>query len=69
MCYSEVLTKICEACNRPRAFEKLYEHKCFVVLKFEKGFGKCGRKDGPYQSRVVRGFCPDCKHSKELGSI
>ncbi|KAK6207352.1 hypothetical protein LQW54_007179 [Pestalotiopsis sp. IQ-011] len=67
MCYSERLTKVCEICSRPRAFEKICEHKCYDVLRSHRGFGRCGKKAGPYPGRLVRGLCPDCKQAREVG--
>lgn len=61
MCYSELFTKKCEACRQPRAFEKHIEHKCFQVLKKRRGYGRCGRKEGPYKTAAYGGLCPDCK--------
>ncbi|GAW25174.1 hypothetical protein SAMD00023353_0202980 [Rosellinia necatrix] len=60
MCYSEIKDTACALCNATISTEKL-KHKCFDMMKSDKKYGKCGRKDGPYNTMVKQGICKGCK--------
>ncbi len=61
MCFLENKARICQGCPGVVTYVKGIRHKCFRVLKEDKGFGACGSKDGPYETREKIGMlCFEC---------
>jgi hypothetical protein len=60
MCYLENKRMGCVICGAKISTVGGIKHKCFTVLRENKRFGKCGRVDGPYNTKILQGRCRAC---------
>lgn len=66
MCYSENRTRVCGGC--PSVISRSKDrHKCFEVLKGDKKFGACGKREGPFKTRekLDNILCDTCTSKAE----